>query len=185
MVTRKYTADYRLENSVDPRSGRIVTRPVYRGDWYRFSETREVIARVRRRFFVCTGAAALCFGLALALNAPASRTIYVLVPFALLLFPLYYTAAGCRRLATAGERVTREHRDKIYDRLCSSTLFLMVFSAASAAGNAVRWITAGESARDVLFLILTAAVFTAGLVMFRARRLLRLEPAGTARAEET
>jgi len=184
MVTRKYTSDYRLENSVDPKSGRLVTRPVYRGDWYGFLEPPETVARTRKTYLVCTGAAALAFLAALSLNAPATRVLYVLLPFALLLFPVYYAAAGCRRLVTAGERMTREHRDKIYDRLCSATLFLMIFSGASALGHAVMWALRGESVRDAIFLALTLVIFAAGLVMFRARRLLRLEKTGTAREDE-
>jgi hypothetical protein len=46
------------------------------------------------------------------------------------------------------------------------------------------WALRGESARDAIFLALTLVIFAAGLVMFRARRLLRLEKTGTAREDE-
>jgi len=174
MVTRKYTADYRLENELDPKTGRLVTRAVYRGDWFGFSAAPEAVAGLKKRDTVCGVLAALCFAAGLALNAPATRTMYVLLPFALLLFPLYYTLAGCRRLVTAKERVTREHRDKICDRLPASSLFLMILSALSAAGSVIRWAALGAVWRDLLLLLAAALIFVCGLLIFLRRGLLAM-----------
>ena len=49
MVSRKYASDYRLEN-IEGKNGKIVTKPVYRGDLFGFLKPTEEIKRLKTIF---------------------------------------------------------------------------------------------------------------------------------------
>ena len=57
MVSRKYTSDYRLEDTLDPKTGRMATRSVYQGQWFRFCAGA---AAVKRTAWIYTLLTALC-----------------------------------------------------------------------------------------------------------------------------
>ena len=176
MVSRKYTADYRLENSVDPKTGKIVTKPVYKGEWHSFSADDQTVRTMRRVFPALTAAAVLAFVIALLLNTPVTRHIYVLLPFAACVFPLFYLCAGCLRLVRAEPLMTREHSDKTGARLSSSSLFLLILMAASAIGQIVVFCREGIDGCDIVFFVCTLIVLAAAAAMFCLRRHVRSAP---------
>ncbi len=180
MVSRKYTSDYRLENVVDPRTGRLRTRPVYRGEYYRFRAAPAAVRGTKRLYLLASLLCTACFLAPLFSNAPSGHAMYVMLPFAALVFPVFYLLAGCRRLVAAKERVTREHRDKITDRLRGASLSACILSGISAAGHVVYWILNGSSLCDALFLLAAAVIFALSLVMFCQRARLEMEPCGPA-----
>ena len=183
MVTRKYTPDYRLENEVNPQSGRIRTVPVYRGPLFSFVCGTETVARMRKTYPALTALAILVYGALLFTNTAAGRTMYVMLPFAPLCFPLLYAAMGCFRLLTAKEQVTREHKDKTGDRLSGASAVMMGFSGVSLVGHIVFWCLHGETWQDFLLLLGTAVIFGCGLAMFLLRKNLRMEQTGTTAKE--
>ena len=183
MVSTKYAPDYRLENVVDPATGKLRTVPVYRGPLFSFSRERETVARMKRLYPILTGLSVLVYALLLTTNTAAGRTMYVMLPFAGLCFPLLYAVLGCRRLLTAKAQVTREHRDKIEHRLAGSAAAMLALAGISFAGFCVYAILRGAQGQDFLLAAGTAVIFCCGLIMFRLRKNLCMEQTGTTAKE--
>lgn len=182
MVSRKYTGDYRLENITD-RRGRIRTVPVYRGDWYSFCESAETVRRTKR---LCCILSALCLAMflpVLFVNAPCGHVMYITLPFAALIIPIYFLLAGCARLLTAKDRVTREHSDKILPRITGSALSAMLLSGISCGGHIFYAIRTGDTAPDLLCFAATAVILAASIILFSRRGRLRMEVSGAAKRE--
>ena len=174
MVARKYLEDYRLENRTNPRSGKVQTVPVYRGKWFAFAAGEAEVRRAKRIYPALSALCAALFLLVLLLNAPSGHAVYVMLPFAAMVFPVFYSLAGSRRLLTAGDRVTREHADKIQRRFASCSFMMILFSAISAAGHLLYFFRSGASALDAVSLAAATAIFLSAAVMFRHRDDLRM-----------
>ena len=179
MISGKYNADYRLENELDPRTGKLRTVPVYHGPLFSFVREGKTVANMRRLYPILTGAACLVYFALLTTNTAAGRTAYVLLPFAALCFPLLYAAMGCYRLITAKGQVTREHKDKIQNRLAGASACIMGFSGASIVGHIVYWCLNGETAGDLLLLVGALVIFGCGLSMFLLRKNLEMTQTGS------
>ena len=189
LVTTKYASDYRLENVVDPRTGKLVTKAVYRGDWFRFSESAALIKRRRILFSVLYGLiVALFIGALLLTGIRERRTdvialeqFYVMVPFAAMVFPVFYMGTALIRLWRAKDKVTREHRDRILNRFAATGIITAVLAGGSLIGHIVSWVLNGEMARDIVLLVFTAAIIGAAVTIFVRRVDFRMEQCGTAR----
>ena len=166
MVTRKYLGDYRLENRTNPRNGKVVTVPVYRGEWFAFTADAQTVRKMKRLYPLLSALSAAMFLLVMLLNAPCGHMFYVMLPFAAMIFPVYFALAGSRRLLTAKEKVTREHNDKIRQRFTSCALFLIVFSAISAAGHVLYAVRTGVTAKDAVSFAAACVILACGAVMF-------------------
>ena len=176
MVSRKYTGDYRLENITTP-SGKVKTVPVYRGDWFAFCAEKNVVQRTKRLFPAFSAAVAALFLLVLLMNAPCGHIYYVMVPFAVMVFPVYFALAAAYRLLTAKEKVTREHRDKLVNRYITVSLFLMLFSAASVIGHIIYCANFAPAAKDFISLACAAVICALSAWMFFHRNDLKMEKA--------
>ena len=172
MAARKYLGDYIIEDQLDPKTGRLKSVAVYTGKWFAFTHDGETMRRLRRRCYALTAVCAALFIAGLLTAAPCCRTMYVILPYAVLEFPIFYAAAGCARLKRAEGAITREHRDKIANRLPTAALLILIFSGVSAAGCIVRAFITGMTARDVVFLLCAAAMAACGALLLAQRRLL-------------
>jgi len=173
LVSRKYTGDYRLENITTP-SGKVKTVPVYRGEWFAFVCPENEIRPMKLKYTLSSALVTLLFILVLLLNAPCGHIYYVMVPFAAMVFPVFFSLAAARRMLTAKEKVTREHRDKLVNRYISVSLFLMVFSGLSVVGHIVYCFTTTPVARDFISLGAAAAICALSVWMFFGRKQLRM-----------
>ena len=178
MISRKYLGDYRLENRTDPRSGKVKTVPVYRGAWFAFAADAAAVRRAKRIYPCLCALCAALFLLVLLLNAPSGHAVYVTLPFAVMVFPIFFCAAGCRRLLTARDKVTRKHADKIQRRFETSAFMMALFSAISAAGHLLFFFRVGGSVRDAISFAATLAILISAAVMFRSRDDLRMKQLG-------
>ena len=177
MVSRKYTSDYRLEDTLDPKTGRMATRSVYQGQWFRFCAGAAAVKRTAWIYTLLTALCALGFVLPLLFDPPAMRAAYVAVPFVALVFSLFYLAAGCRRVFTAKDRVTREHRDKIVERLRGASVSACALSGVSLVGVIVYWCMRGFAAADLTCACASALLLSVNLIMLlRLHGRLAMEP---------
>ena len=177
MVSRKYTSDYRLEDTLDPKTGRMGTRSVYAGQWFRFRADAAAVKRAARAYALLTALCALVYVPPLLLDPPAMRAAYVALPFVALILPLFYLAAGCKRLFTAKDRVTREHRDKIVERLRGASISACALSGVSLVGLVVYWCLRSFAAIDLLCACAAALIAAGNLVMLlRLHRSVEMEP---------
>lgn len=189
MISSKYASDYRLENVADPKTGKLKTKAVYRGDWFRFEKPAELVKKRKILFTALTAVVIAAFAAALMLTGGAERNrdvkaleqIYVLLPFVGLLFPIYYLIGATVRMWSAREKVTRADKDRIEGRFTGAAVAAIVLAGVSLAGHIVSWALNGETKSDIVLLILTAAVIAAGVVMLVFRKDLAMEKCGTAR----
>lgn len=166
MVSRKYIKDYERRKVTGP-NGREKTEFVYQGDWYCFLEKDEVVLRTKKRFYLLT---LLCVALYLAvmfMNAPCSHVNYVIIPFAAMAFPLYFIIKGCLRLYTAKDKVNREHRDKIENRLSLWLGIMLILAVADVVAHIACFVLNGVVFMDILNLVFTVAVLLCTHFMLR------------------
>jgi len=169
LVSRKYIKDYERRTVTGP-NGRKKTEFVYQGDWYTFLEKEETVQRVKKRYYLLT---LLCVALYLAvmfMNAPCSHVNYVIMPFAIIAFPLYFVIKGCLRLHSARGKINREHRDKIENRLSLWLGLMLIFSGASVIAHIACFVLNGAVFLDVLNLAFTLAILVSTHVMLRSLR---------------
>ena len=179
MVARKYLEDYRLENRTDPKSGKVKTIPVYRGAWFAFAADERTVRRARRLYPALSALCAALFLLVMLINAPSGHAVYVMLPFAAMVFPIFFCLAGSRRLLLAKDKVTREHADKIQKRFTSSAFMMALFSGISAAGHVLYFFRSGVSVRDALSCMAALAILACAAAMFHKKddlRMVRIDP---------
>ncbi len=189
MVSTKYTSDYRLENVVDPRTGKLVTKAVYRGDWFCFEKPAALVRQRKILFTILVGLLAAAFIGALLLTGINERNqdviaieqYYVIIPFVGLMFPIFFMGTAAVRMWRATDKVTREHRDKIGDRFAATGISAAILSGVSAIGHIVSWAINGETVTDMIFLGITLMILAASLAIFFLRRDLSMVQCGTAR----
>lgn len=175
MASKKYLADWALEEQVNPASGRIVRKAVYRGTWYAFAAPEAQLRRTKRVYALAAAACIAVYIVALLFNAPCAHIWYTMGPFALMALPEYFMAAGLYRLATAKGRVTREHRDKLAPRLAGASFALAVCSALALVGQAVYWLRGGGMGADAVFLAAAVILLGVSVWMFAHRKKLDMK----------
>ena len=136
MAGRKYVSDYRVEKILAP-SGKVETKLFYQGVYYRYERPREEILRLRRHVLLATIIAALLIFPLFTIEAMLSHTMYVVLPAAFSLIPMYLLLAGARRLGFCDEKFTREHRDKTEKRIARGSLWLTIFLGVTVIGCVV------------------------------------------------
>lgn len=189
MISSKYASDYRLENVADPKTGKLKTKAVYRGDWFRFEKPAELVKKRKILFTALTCVLIAVFIAVLMLTGGAERNrdvkaleqIYVLVPFVGLLFPIYYLVGAVIRMWAVREKATRAEKDRIAGRITGAAVAAIVLAGVSFVGHIVSWALNGETKTDIVLLILTAAVIAICIVMLVFRNDLVMEKCGTAR----
>ena len=156
MAGRKYISDYRIEDSLTP-SGRIESKRVYQGVYYRFQAPPACIRKLRMQVFLLTAAAMVLLLPMLFTNSDLGRTIYVVLPVASSFVPLYLLLAGARRLGFVDQQFTREHRDKTDKRISRASLWLSIFLGVGSVGSVVYcfcYVCAGEEIFCIACLVL-------------------------------
>ena len=170
---KKYAEDYRLDNNTD-RNGRLRTVSVYHGPYFRFLADAGTVERAKR-LFPALSLLCLCAVLApLLMDARMTHSWYVLLPLVLGLFPAAYLLMGAWRLLRAGELVTREHRDKLYDRFAGWSMVLLILSALSLLGQAVYYLREPFEAANLPVTLCTLVLIASGAVLFTRRKALMM-----------
>ena len=108
--------------------------------------------------------------LPLCVNGALARTWYVQVPAAAAWIPWVLAAASVWRLWTAGEKVEREHRDLMCDRMSGASLFLLILSLVSAVGAAVSVVRIAPAREDWLVLGCMVCAAVCSVVLFARRK---------------
>ena len=178
MVSRKYASDYRLEN-IEGKNGKIVTKPVYRGDLFGFLKPTEEIKRLKTIFIATTVIEWCLFFLSLLLNTRAGRTMYVSLPFLAVAFPLLGQSDGVWTFVSTKSDATRMIKDKITEKLISWIFAVLFFSFCSIIGHVVFWIRNGETVIDAVFLVLTVLLLFLSWNLFVKRKDLEMKRTGT------
>lgn len=173
MVSRKYVNDYGLEN-VRGKNGRVKTVSVYKGPWFRFTAKPEELKKSRSICIAASLAGTAAMLPPLFIKAEILGAVYVLLPLLCCLWPIAFELMGVYRLLTAAERVTREHKDKIYARFSSCCVFQGIFAFFSLAGQIVFYVlNDGGGAGDYAVSVCTALeLMMAGLIFINKNKLM-------------
>ena len=188
MFSRKYAGDYRLENVKD-KNGKLVTKPVYKGQYFVFEQSADNIKAEVRLVTAVTAAAILLFVLALVFysNKGFSAQYYTLIPFLICVFPLLYLGFAVYCLIKVSRRTdmraTREEKDKMYDRLAKCTFVMMLLSGWNICGIVLAYILklAGKETRpvtagDIVFSLSSLLFFAAVVFIFTRRKKFTMRP---------
>ena len=177
MVSKKYAADYRLENVRD-KHGKLKTVAVYRGTRYTFKASPQAVRRAATLYALLTALSVICFGVILFLNTSVLRQFYVLLPVLCCLLPLGYLTIAVMYTFTSKLPLTRERRDKICDRLAHTTVLLIFFSGVSllGAGVAVALSYATMEWQTWIYFIAVLVIFTSSCVMQRKKNVFDAVP---------
>lgn len=175
MVTKKYIKDYKFSETVTER-GRIKTEAVYAGRYFRLKDAPGAKKAVRP-MLAMLGALWVLFVAALVPDSGAAHILYVLVPYAFSALPLGKLTQSVLFVRRAGDRLIRSEADKISDQLPSAAIWLMLLSGVPAAGLAATLLinNTEPGGADILFIFVCAAMFGAGLGIFRRRSLFSTE----------
>ena len=178
LVSRKYTSDYRLENIKD-KNGKIVTKPVYRGDLFGFSKSQEEVKRLKSIFVVSTIIEWCLYVFSILINTRAGRAMYVSLPFLAIAFPLLGQSDAVWTLASTKGDAARMVKDKITEKLVSWVFTVLFFSLCSVVGHIVFWVRNGETIIDAVFLVLTVLLIFLSWNLFKKRKDLEMKKTGT------
>ncbi|MCI7606678.1 MAG: hypothetical protein MSS69_07975 [Spirochaetales bacterium] len=178
MVSKKYTSDYRLEN-VEGKNGKVVTKPVYRGDLFGFSKSEKKIKRLKTIFIITTIIQWCLYLASVLINTRAGRTMYVSLPFLAIAFPLLGQSDAVWTFVSTKGDATRMVKDKITEKLISWIFMVLFFAFCSIIGHVVFWIRNGETIIDAVFLVLTVLLVFSSWNLFTKRKDLEMKKTGT------
>lgn len=177
MVSRKYTKDYRIENVLLP-DGKVVTRPVYCGKYYAFSADPQILRHARICLTVSVAAYWLFFWTGLFLNSGGMRRWYVSLPYfcsflpaAFLTGSLYYLWKYTLSPPALG--LTREQKDRVYDRISQCSFLMILLASLSAVGITAYYLLGAEGYRgleDVMAAVSVAGMIVSAIVTFIVKK---------------
>lgn len=181
-MAKKYVQDYRLENRVG-RDGKLRTVPVYKGDWFDFTADPASVARAKTTYPALIAASGVLLLYLLIFTNHMDNQWYVVLPAAFSLIFWLFAALSVYRLLRAKGPVTREHKDKLYDRMAPMSLIFTILLGLCSVGSVVGLILLGVTWQRVVYLIAALLCTVFGLLMFLGRKVLRMEKTDKAPAQ--
>lgn len=136
MVSKKYITDYSL-NYVPDKKGKLRATAVYQGKYYTFEKDKQVVKKAKVFLTTMLLSSTVLYVIPLLLEEVCTKKFYVLAPYALMVFPLFFAFCGLEKVITAKDQVTREHKDKAQPRLKGTTFLSMVLAFLSLVGQVV------------------------------------------------
>lgn len=166
MVPQKYIKDYRLDY-VPGKKGVLKPVPVYIGKTFCFEKDRKVVKKTKVSLIIWFLATVVFFLAPLLSEAlPDFRKYYIMLPYAVMIFPVFFAGCGLFNVLTAKEPVTREKKDKAQPKIKASCFLAMLLSGVSAIGQ-VLYMATNTIAKESLFVFLcTVGCCISNLVMF-------------------
>lgn len=174
MGYRDFAKDYKIEFQDRPGRKRPKAVRVYIGAWYRFKQP-EKIARMKWLYLIGLVVIAAAILTGMSIDSSFTRTWYIQIPAVTVWIPWVFAACATYRLWTAKEKVDREHKSMLSDRMNGASLFLMMFSMVSFLGCVF---SAVSQTPQTIDLVVTGSYMVAGAgstVLFSQRKALEME----------
>lgn len=137
MGFKKYVSEYRLEN-VPNKKGKLVTKAVYKGDYFVYRCGGEELKRARTSVVACCAVAVLSFIMALVFyrNTGFTSQYYTLIPLLACFLPLLYFVIAAYNVIVTGEgkKVDHEHKDGIHDRIAKCSVGIIILDGLNIFG---------------------------------------------------
>ncbi len=169
MAERKYAKDYRIEEYTDI-NGKKKQRRIYQGENYVFEKGPKDIKLLGKTLLafcavVFAGLLPLLF-----VTTQIGRTIYVLLPMAFALLPLFQTAAVGYRLLSYRMPLTRQQKDLTDKRLKICSVFLTALLAVTLLGCVLYVILHGFEEGEIWCAIGIALSLASSFLIFSKRK---------------
>ncbi len=182
MALNKYAKDYRLENQVN-KKGKTVTKAVYVGDHFKFEKSEAEVKKATRIITVCAVVClfSLILGIAFYRNIGFSSQYYTLIPFACCFLPILYLNLAAYNLLTAKEKVKRETKDAMHDRVAKCGIGIMILDGWNLTGIVLAFILKliGTVQKpfvfnDVVFIVASVMMMAGALIAFLQRKSIKM-----------
>ena len=181
MNRKRYRNQYESYTKIDPLTGKETRAYRYTGAYYRLTVDKRQV-RTARRWIAC---AAALFGIGFLgggfLNAPGSRSVWVLPFFLLSVFPGFYAALAAWRLYRLPESMTVIQKEESLDSAKNSAWGIAILSFLALAGSLAVLLTGaalGQEAEEILFLGFSLLRLVAGWGMLYRLKSLSCEETG-------
>jgi hypothetical protein len=171
MVSKKYLKDYTIEYA-EKSNGRVISRAVYSGKYFKFVESLENIRKARMHFTLLVSAAWITYLFPFFFPSAATSTFYVVFPHAFVFLPLLGMSQVTFRLWTAKSQLTREQSDIISHRAPVSSLAMSILSGLALTCFIARLIADPATMQlpgDLVFGLCEAVLATASWLLFSYR----------------
>ncbi len=166
MVSQKYIKDYRLEY-VPNKKGSLKPVPVYIGKHYCFEQNKQIVSKSKRSLAVLYLVVVFLFLAPLLCESlPSLRKYYILLPYAVMVFPVFFAGCGLFNVLTSKDLITREKHDKGQPRVKASAFLAMLLSFTSAVGQVVYMIKNNTAKGSVFVFSCTLGCCICFFVMF-------------------
>lgn len=175
MGYRQYAKDYKIEYEDVPGRKRPKATRVYVGPWYRFTEPAGKIRFLKWYYLIGMAVIAVLLLIPMCMDCPFTRIWYIQVPAVAAWIPWVFAACATWRLWTAKDRVDREHRDMLCDRMSGATLFLMGFCLISFLGCVFASSVQTVQIADWVVTGCCMVSGVAGIALFSKRKALNME----------
>lgn len=174
MGFREFAKDYKIEFVERPGRKRPKAVRVYVGAWYRFKEPPEKIRFLRWFYLISLAVVLTALIVPMCIDCTFTRTWYIQVPAAIAVIPAVFACCAVWRLWTAKEKVDREHKYMLGDRMSGASVFLMVFCGASFLGCVYESIANTAAPTDLLVSGCCMLSVIGSVAMFSRRKSLEM-----------
>lgn len=175
MGYREYAKDYRIEYEDRPGQKKPKAVRVYIGPWYRFTAAPEKLRFLKWFYLIGMAAVAVLLLIPMCMDCAFTRIWYIQVPAVAAWIPWVFAACATWRLWTAKEKVEREHRNLLCDRMSGSTLFLMGFCLISFLGCVYASSVQAMKAADYVVTGCCMLSGICGIALFSRRKALNMD----------
>jgi len=165
MVSRKYIKDYQLSEQVDVK-GRVKSKAVYIGGEYTLSPP--VSQGDKRLILILSVLSCLLYFIALIPITHAARLVYVILPFAFSILPIFLLTEKSVSLLREKETMTRRKAEKISNRLPSCSMIATILLVAAFLGFIITAAAAWKDflAGDIIFGALSLILAVAMIIIY-------------------
>lgn len=136
MISKKYLNDYTLDIKTD-EDGKVANEYVYTADYYSFDLKEEETKSLRTHLLLYIVGITIAFLVPLFIYSTLSRVVYVILPYVLLLIPIYLLIQAITFLYRNNGLLKREERDKSFDRLKGIPIFTFFLLLLTIIGQIV------------------------------------------------
>lgn len=166
---KKYNDEY-----ITDISGRSKDGIIYVGDWYVFKKDKAFVKKSKAAVIALTLLSAVLFVVAGFLDAQASFTAYVFMPYIIAFLPIVFSVADGFKLLSMGDRITHKQYDKTVVNLRHTSLAASVLSGLSLLGNTVMYVLGfgfdkiqiKHPSQDVVFTLCVALILVSNILVY-------------------
>ncbi len=163
MSRNRYVGDYRLVERINQR-GRVQTDYEYIGAAYVYAEGTSAATAALKRALAACAVGWLAFVGALIGPSAASKTLWVILPFAFAALPLGLMTAPVARALRAKEPLEHRHADQLENRCPASSFFTVALPGIALVGEGVNLFRGVPmAAGDLAFAVCAALLIGVGL----------------------